>query len=375
MKTFIKIGCAAVLAILAFGACKKNMRALDLRISPVSTLTSPADQDNIQIQPQTGGNIVFKWDAATTPDSGLILYEVAFAKADGDFSNPIYKVVSDNSGVQTQATITQKVLNKIAAAAGIAASSSGKIKWAVLASKAATSTVSSETRTLTLERPAGFAELPDSLYITGTATEAGDDITKAIPLKKTSDGVFELYTSLKDGTYQLTDKASDNGTKYYVDGNGMIQKGDQQTTISGPAKAYRLNYDFNVATADSVSIQSIGLYQSANDKEIGQLAYAGNSTWEIDSLPVEFVQFSWGRDDRYKFIMHTSAGPEYWGSQNANNVAPAGQPDSYFYMVPVTNAQWDNTFKFDPAADGHEVNVQVFFQASGPYTHKLTYLN
>jgi hypothetical protein len=145
--------------------------------------------------------------------------------------------------------------------------------------------------------------------------------------------------------------------------------------VTGATKVYHLSYDFNVAGFSAVTIQSIGLYQAANNDEIGQLSYAGNSIWKIDSLPVEFVQFSWGRDDRYKFIMHTSSGPEYWGSQNANNVQPAGQPASYFYLVPVTSSQWDNTYKFDPAADMHKVNVEVFFQASGPYTHMVTYLN
>lgn len=184
MKNLIGLFSVALLALLSIISCKKDVRTLDTNLTPVSSLTAPADQANIKLQPATGASIEFQWSPAQTADSGLILYEIAFDKADGDFSSPVYKLISDGSGVQTQATVTQKDLNKIAALAGIEASSSGTVKWAVFASKVTNVKISSETRTLLIERPAGFAVVPDSLYLTGTATEAGDDVTKAIPMKK-----------------------------------------------------------------------------------------------------------------------------------------------------------------------------------------------
>jgi hypothetical protein len=372
----ISLSLLASLALLLISSCKKDIKSLDLTITPVSSLAAPADNSLIRLQPATGGSIVFQWNAAQTPDSGLILYEVAFDKIDGDFSNPVYKILADGSGVQTQASVSQKDLNKIAALAGIQASASGKIKWAVLASKASNAEISTETKTLQIERPAGFATVPDSLFIFGTATEAGNDPANAIALNKTADGVFELYTSLAAGNYLLTDQRNANGNQYYIDinNNNIIKSGNTPTEVTGTKQAYRLRYDFNVATSEATVIQSIGLYQSANNAEIGQLTYAGNGTWRIDTLPVVFVQFSWGRDDRYKFVMHTSSGLEYFGSTNADNVPPAGQPKSYFYLIPVTNDQWSNTYKFDPAADNHTVKVEVYFKAGEPYTHKVTVL-
>lgn len=366
----------ASLTLLLITSCKKDIKTLDLNITSVSSLTAPSDNSDIKLQPATGASIVFQWSPAQTPDSGVVLYEVAFDKADGDFSDPVYKILADGSGIQTQATVSQKDLNKIAALSGIQASSSGKIKWAVFASKATNEKMSAETKTLQIERPAGFATVPDSLFIFGTATEAGNDPANAIPLKKTADGVFELYTSLSAGSYLLTDQRNASGTQYYIDinNNNIIKLGNTPTEVTGGTKAYRLSYDFNVATSDLTEIQSIGLFQSANNAEIGQLTYMGNSTWQMDSLPVVFVQFSWGRDDRYKFIIHTPAGLEYLGSQNADNVPPAGQPASYFYLLPVTNDQWSNTYKFDPSADNHSVKVDVYYKADGPYTHKITVL-
>ena len=156
----ISLSFLAAVAFLFITSCKKDIKPLDLNITPVSSISAPADNSDIQLQPATGASIVFKWSPAQTADSGLILYEVAFDKANGDFSNPIYKILADGSGTQTQATVSQKDLNKIAALAGIQASSSGKIKWGVLAAKATNVKISTQTRTVQIERPAGFATVP-----------------------------------------------------------------------------------------------------------------------------------------------------------------------------------------------------------------------
>ena len=363
-------------AIIAFTSCKKDTKGqLNTNTTPVSTLTAPLNNASLSLAPG-GVSITFTWNTAASPDGAdLVLYEVAFDKAGGDFSKPVYKILSDGSGVQAQATIPQDTLNKIASIAGIASSSTGSLKWAVIASKATAIKLSTATNVLQITRPAGFAVPPAALYISGSATEAGTDASKAIALKKISQGVFELYTSLQPGTYQLVDGLTASATKYYIDGNGVIQQGNSTTTITAAKTPCRLYLDFNVATSKIVSIQSIGLFVSAYDTELGQLSYIGNSTWEAVKVPITFYQFSWGRDDRYKFALHTSNGIEYWGSSLANNNPPAGQPASYFYLWPVTNDQWNNTYKFPPAVDTHYVTVDLYFQASGAYTHTATAVN
>jgi hypothetical protein len=372
MKKIIKLAGIMLLVVIAASSCKKDNRPLDLTLTPVGTLATPNDNADVKLDPTSSANILFKWDAASTADGGLILYEIAFDKEGGDFSKPVYKVVSDGGGVKTEITITHKDLNKIASSAGIASSSTGKLKWTIIASKGTNVLPSSASRTLQLQRPAGFAENPVDLYITGSATEGGTDLSKAVKLKKVEDGVFEIYTSLKAGDYYLTDKNADGGKEYYIE-NGVIKEGATAVTVTGAAKTYRLNYDFTSATTKSLEIQSIGLYMSAYGTEIGTLNYIGNGVFEAPSIPVEFYQFSWGRDERYKFIIHTAAGLEYKGSTNANNVSPAGQAASYFYLVPVTNSQWDNTYKFDPSADRKNVKVDVMLQPNA-YTHKVTVL-
>jgi hypothetical protein len=370
MKNFIRLSCALMLGMLSIASCKKDTRELNQNLRPVSKLNLPEDQVALTLQPATTSSVEFKWAAATAEGGNHLLYELAFDREDGDFSKPIYKTVSQGGGVETSVTLSHKELNKIANMGGIAASSTGRLKWTILASIGTSVVPGSVSRSIQISRPAGFAELPSEMYITGSATEGGEDVEKAVKLKKNEDGVFEIYTSLKNGGYILTDQPAAGGKKYYVD-NGLIKEGDVPFKVNED-KNYRLTYDFNVATANMVEIQSVGLWMSAYNAEIGQLTYQGNSTWSGASIPIEFFQFSWGKDERYKFVMHTSAGLQFMGSPRTDNGTPAGQEASYFFLVPVSNDQWANTYKFDPAADRKNVKVDLLFKTDAPYTHVIT---
>ncbi len=184
MRKMIRLAGVILLAVVAASSCKKENRPLDLSLNPVGALATPNDNVDVKLDPTSSANVLFKWDTATTDDGGLILYEIAFDKEGGDFRKPVYKVVSDGGGVRPQITLTHKDLNKIANSAGIASSSTGKLKWTVIASKGTNAKPSSVSRTLQVDRPAGFAENPVELYITGSATEGGIDLSKALKLKK-----------------------------------------------------------------------------------------------------------------------------------------------------------------------------------------------
>lgn len=374
MKKLSSLGGMMLLLIVFIASCKKETRDLNENLSPVSSLVSPVDNASVDLEPTTNKTVVFSWEKTVAEDGNFVLYEVAFDKENGDFSAPVYKTVSDGGGVNNQITFTHKELTKIASLGGIQSSSTGKLKWTVIASKATNKKLATVSRMIQLQRPAGFADIPAALYVTGSATEGGDDVTKAVAMKRLEPGVFEIYTSLKAGTYYLTDKAASGGKKFYVEGT-VIKEGANTINVTGATKVYRLRYDFNVASVlEATEIQSMGLYMSAYNTEIAQLDYIGNGVFQSPVTPVEFYQFSWGRDERYKFALHTSSGVEYQGSVNANNVSPVGQPASYFYLTPVSNSQWDNTYKFNPAADKKNVKVKVSFSPAAPYTHEVAVL-
>jgi hypothetical protein len=364
-----------MLTIMAFTSCKKDTHALSTDVAPVTTLTAPDNAASYTLAPATGPSIQFKWAASTTPD--LVLYEIAFDKADGDFSKPIYKVLSDGSGVQAQATITQKVLNTVASMAGIASLSTGTIKWAVITSKVTNNKVSTVSRTLQITRPAGFATVPNAIYLTGSATEQGTDVSKALPFKKISDGVFELYTSLQPGTYSLIDNTTGTPTTYSINGSSILLNGE--TTVTGSKNVYRISLDFGNAAATMTQILSVNMFLAIDNKIWFTLPYKGNSQWELDGANVVIPQEPWGDESRYKyeFMVQDAGGnqsTEWYGSANGDNPDPTtSTPLSYFYMYPVTSDQFSNCFKMVPSYSGKNCNINVNFSPTIPqYTNSVT---
>jgi hypothetical protein len=376
MKTFIKMSFMVMLTIIAITSCKKDTRALNTDVAPVTALAAPENAASYTLAPTTGPSIQFKWTASTTQD--LVLYEVAFDKADGDFSKPIYKVLSDGSGVQAQATITQKVLNTIASLAGVASLSTGTIKWTVIVSKATNAKVSTASHTIQLTRPAGFAVPPAALYLTGSASEQGTDISKALPFKKISDGVFELYTSLTAGTYSLVDNTTGTPTAFSIQNNSSVIAGGS-TTVTGSKNVYRISIDMGNAAATITQIVSVGFFNGPDNKIYFELPYIGNSQWEIDNTTITIPQESYGLDSRYKykFTVKDLAGNqsvEWYGSVNSDNSDPSTTtPASYYYMFPVDDSQFNFCFKVNPAYNNKKGNVNVNFSPGIPnYTNSIT---
>ena len=106
------------------------------------------------------------------------------------------------------------------------------------------------------------------------------------------------------------------------------------------------------------------------------LNYVANGVWTAKSQPITFKQESWGRDQRYKFRMTTldSTGAqayEWWGAPASVDSTPTGQ-DSYYYLVPADNSQWNDKFKLASEMDMSLVDMSVIMSASGPYTHSVT---
>jgi hypothetical protein len=381
MKTSIKLSFMVMLAIIAITSCKKDTRTLDTTVVAVNTLDAPADHAAVPIS-ISGPSIVFKWEASTSND--LVLYEVAFDKADGDFSNPIYKVISDGKGVQSQATISQSTLNQVAVAAHIPLAGTGSVKWAVITSKVTTNKVSTQSRTLQLTRPPGFV-VPDALYLTGTATEQGSDITKALPFKRiivtngsSSDTTFELYTSLQAGTYNLIDKNSGSPTSYSITNSSLVVAGGS-TTVTGAKNVYRLSVHMGTAGVTITQIVSVGFFNAPDNQVYFTLPYIGNSQWEIDNTAIVIPKESYGLDSRYKykFVVMDSSGNqsvEWYGSANSDNPDPStSTPPAYFYMYPVDNSQFNFCFKVVPAYNNKIGSVNVNYSPGlANYTNTIT---
>lgn len=366
-----------LLGALVFIGCKKDDGTLDTRVSAVKTIFSPANNYTAELDKTS--TVLFEWDQARAEDGGMVLYTVAFAKADGNFADPLYTISSDGNGLQNKATLDKATLNKIAKLAGLEPLGAGTFKWTVFSSKGVNMVQADSARTITIKRPAGFDNPPAQLYLTGSATEGGTDLKKALKFKLVGDGKYELYTSLKPGTYQLVDNLSGSDIHHYFVDNGLVREGDEETTVpTGATKVYRISLDLSVITAKFVQIKELGLWFAPNNKIQFTLNYDKNGTWIANNELVTFKQESWGGDERYKFRMQVNDGTadayEWWGSINGDNSrATSSSPASYFFLLPAPANQWDNCYKFQTEADKAHCDFMVSFASDiENYTHKVT---
>jgi hypothetical protein len=364
--------------LFAAGGCKKTYDySLDQAVSPVANLFAPQDSFFVKLQPSSGASLAFQWSTAQAADGSLVQYVIAFDTAGDNFKHPVFEIASDGTGVNTTATLTHSQLNQIANLAGIPSLGTGNLYWTVFATKGLSLVQAKQTRVITVQRPAGFANVPADLYLTGAATEAGTDLSKAIHFKQTASGVFELYTGLKGGTYQFVDRNSGTPTTFYVSGQNLQQGGS--TTYSDTAAQVRFNLDFNNAVATITVIRSVDVWYAINDQAQYHLSYSSNSTWvdagQLIQEPVE----SWGSEERYKFRFTVNDGGgvadsyEWYGSSNGDNNEPTStSPASYFYLVPVTSDQFSNCYKFStPTEDNVNNTITVYMQPDAPYTHTV----
>lgn len=93
-------------AVLFATSCTEDMEYKDSKVSSVNQLYEPTDGKEVVLQSSASASLFFEWESAKAEDSGAPLYEVVFDKEGGDFSKPIYKVLSDNGGSLSYATIS-----------------------------------------------------------------------------------------------------------------------------------------------------------------------------------------------------------------------------------------------------------------------------
>ncbi len=357
--------------IFAFIACSDDGEVRDLDVTAVRSLYEPDNGKTITLQASASATLYFEWEPARAEDSGMILYEVAFDEADGDFSEPLFVAAADNNGGSNHATFTHKQLNKIAALAGIESSQQGTLKWTVFSSKGISPMKAEEERTLSLTRLSGLADVPDNLYITGAATENGDDLSEALMMKKLADGEFEIYTRLTEGeSFKFVSATSGTPLEFSLSGEQVVVGGTSSVSKTGVYKYY---LDFNIGSFTSKEVTKVSLYLNWSQMKV-ELPYKGYGVWEVTNYTITGLSGGENTDDRYKFRMESSEGETEWRAVN-NDSKPTGN-EAYYYMVEKTNVeQWTNNQIWkSPATDGWSdktYDITFSLNPEGPYTHNL----
>ncbi len=370
----ILTGCCAAL-LLATG-CDKDYWSTDIEtsITPVTT-AAPANNISLALDPLSNAVVTFEWTTAKTGNNTPVYYKLLFVKEGGSFSAPVFAFNAAGQGTKNTLTLSHRDLNKVANKAGIKALEKGKLQWTVVASNGVASDTSADRKVLELERPVGFAENPTEVFLSGSATEGGADISKALRFKKLSEGVFELYSSLNTGTYNIIDKITGTPLSFALEGS-LIKEGGAVNSPAAVKTAYRINLDFNTATAKLTEIQEVGLWFAAYNKITNTLTYDGGGVWKAADMAIVFKQESWGKDDRYKFRvvekdMNGDVKNIFQASATKDNNKPTSSTAaSYFYFKSNDGSQWDYTYKFEK--ESAKADLLVKFQGDN-YTHQVIY--
>jgi len=368
--TYIKI-IMIISLIASLMACSSDGEVRDLGVTPVQSLYEPVDGRTLVLQSSASAMLYFEWEPAKAEDSGAVLYEIAFDKADGDFSSPVMMLAADNNGGSNHATVTHKQLNQIAALAGIESAAQGTLKWTVFSSKGINPVKAEQERTITLTRLAGFAYIPEQLFITGAATEAGGELTKALKMKRINEGEFEIYTKLTEGeAFQFVNSTTGEPTIYSLSGEKIVEGGTSTVAKTG---IYHLYLDFSIGSFTSREITKVSLFLCWSQRKI-ELPYKGSGVWELTNHTITGLTGNDNSDDRYKFRMESSAGETEWRSP-ANDSKPSGN-EAYYYMVERDNVQqWtDGQIWKSPSTTGWSDKTYDFLFSLNPgsvYTHNL----
>ncbi|RNI26757.1 SusE domain-containing protein [Rufibacter latericius] len=278
-----------LLALLfVVGACEEQDN-----IEPVGNwelsspaLAGPAENATISLD-QSAPNTAIRFDwapAVSSKNYGVTYKFVLDSAANADFSTPILSMSTGNGGKNLFIEPTAAQIDQALSMAGYDANTTVPLKWAVVAQSLSKEIVSTG-KLVSVKR---FQNETTSLYLSGSATEKGTDVSQAIMMRalKDSDGkptnVFEAYTRLTaGGTFLFYSQPNANSIVFGAAGNGTLRK--KGTPIPAPGSGtYRITADMNNNTYSFVKIDKWSVVGGAFASGWGgdePLDYQGNGVW------------------------------------------------------------------------------------------------
>jgi len=288
MKQIYKLVSLLLMVAVAWSCGEDdNMDAVGGWTIAEPALTAPAANAAIALNEATpAAKTRFEWSAAVASNKFVVSYAVVLVPAEATtFDNPLLSITPGNAGKDLFAEATAQQIDYALWTACYPAGAAVKLKWAVVAKAIDQSVVASENVTFTRFATEYF---PSTLFITGDATEAGTDVTKATAMRaqKNADGdltyVFDVYTTLtKGGTYTFRDKASLQSRVY---GGKEFTLEPCGTAITAPETGqYRVTVDLINNTYNLVKIDQWSIIGEVTENPWNvdlPLAYIGNSIWQ-----------------------------------------------------------------------------------------------
>ncbi len=372
MKLFNKIA-IVVAAVLAFGACQKYELNTDFTVP--TELNNPA---SVTLDVTSTKTVVLSWEGGAAADGGIVLYEVLFDKANGDFSKP-FDVRKSDLGALPKLTLTHSDLNKIARKAGVKAEETGELKWTVRASKGGVVKESGLVGKIKVTRPAGI-EIPTELFLCG----AGAEDAAGVSFRCIEEGLFQIYTTIKAGDIALKSSKGADATNYYVSEEGKLVDGDGKFTVPASENVVRITVDCNTqkVTVDQIG-KDVRCIWGATFNDIAVCSYVGNGKFVgegdiifIDQSRPNTNPPSWlgWTEERYYFIAKVNGGDMCWGRHDSVSAERpvGGEPASFYALYEFGWSQWDHLWKMSGNLDMKHATITIDTNADNLMIHTFT---
>jgi len=359
---------SAMLAVAT--ACQKHYE-LNTDFAMPTSLSSPS---SVTLDVTSSSTVQLAWTGGGAADGGIVLYEVLFDKAGGNFSEPLTVMPSDLGAGQTL-TLTHATLNTIARKAGVAPNQTGSFIWTVRGSKGGVSKTYDGYETLSVTRGEGIDNMPERLFVAGSAAkEAGQEF------RVVEEGLYSIVTRLGAGSLRFTSEKG-GGLVFHASEAGKLVEGEGDYSVAeAPATGLaRITVNFNTLSLKIESVEAqLHAAWEATGVDFAVLEYEGDGVFSGEG---EAVFYGPGRDgtpswcswveERYSFFVEIDGVQKRWGSGFGGNSFTPDGTDSFYYIYEFDKVDWDALWKMDHALDLKNVRVTVWTNKDNQFTHMV----
>lgn len=251
-----------------------------------ATQSAPANNTAMVLdEDEPGSKIRFEWTAATTTNRFVVQYTVLLLPSGTDNTDQaVMSLTPGNNGRELYVETTAEDIDYALWTKCYPAGQTVNLKW-TLVSKAIEKTVLAS-QNISFTRFA-TERVPATMFITGAATEAGADITKATAMRAQKDAgghatqVFDVYTMLTGGTtYEFHDRANVISKKF--GGKDKHLEGCGAAIAAPETGIYRVTVNLNANTYDLLKIDRWSLVGDVIEGSWNgdvPLTYQGKGIW------------------------------------------------------------------------------------------------
>ncbi|GCC52059.1 hypothetical protein SanaruYs_22910 [Chryseotalea sanaruensis] len=256
--------------------------------------TTPAVNANVVLEDNLPAAAVrFEWQPASASSRFIVQYTVYVVTAGSTgLENALLTLTPGNSGKNAFVEMTAQQLDYILWTRCYPAGAEVDLEWVVVAKSIDKTTTAKQA--FSIKR---FQNdyMPETMFITGAATEAGDDVAAATPMRAHKDAegnvtnIFDVYTTLTAGkTYFFRDER--NTTSKLFGGEEGTLEGCGAGITAPETGQYRITVNLNSNTYSLLKIDRWSLVGDAVEGGWGgdvPLTYQGNSVW---TTTIEFYK-------------------------------------------------------------------------------------